>query len=80
MQLFKSEFLKLNKSDLVRGVVVAALATLLGMLQQGLTAHGLDVIHYDWSSILSLSTQAGLAYLFKNLISDPQGKVLGKIG
>lgn len=80
METIKSELLRLNLDDLAKGAVVAALAALLSMTQQGLTAHGFDLASYDWKLILDLSLQAGVAYILKNFLSDSQGKVLGKIG
>lgn len=35
-------------------MVVAALAAFLGIMQQGLTAHGLDFGAYDWAGILQV--------------------------
>ena len=70
---------RLNMQDLVRGVVVAVVAVILGGLQQSLTTHGLDFASYDWGSMLNMALVAGGAYLSKNLLSDSDGKVLGKI-
>ena len=75
-----SGFLKLNLKDVSKGLVVAVLVVVLGALQQALTSHGLDVALYDWNAILDVAWKAAIAYLGKNLLSDSEGKVLGKIG
>ena len=74
-----SSMFRLNRQDLVRGVVVAVGAVILGGLQQRLTTHGLDFASYDWGSMLNMALVGGGAYLSKNLLSDSDGKVLGKI-
>lgn len=75
-----SKFLKLNASDWVKGLVIAVLVVVFGAVQQSLTVHGLDVLNYDWASILDLAAKAAGAYLLKNFLSTSDGKVLGRIG
>ena len=75
-----SAFLRLDLKDLSKGLVVAVLVVVLGALQQALTSHGLDLTAYDWNAILDVAWKAAAAYLGKNLLSDSEGKVLGKIG
>lgn len=75
-----SSFLKLNLKDAGKGLVVAVLVVFLGAIQQALNGHGLDIFAYDWAGILDVSWKAAFAYLSKNLLSDSDGKVLGKIG
>lgn len=75
-----SKFLRLNLKDLSKGLVVAVLAVVLGSIQQMVTAHGLDFASYDWVSILDVAWKATGIYLAKNLLSDQDGKVFGKIG
>ena len=59
---------------------MAVLVVLLGALQDGLTDHGLEIAQYDWQGILDIAWKAAAAYLSKNLLSDENGRVLGKIG
>ena len=66
--------------DLVRGLVVAVLVVVLGALQAALTQNGLDVQSYDWNTILDVAWKAAVAYLGKNLLSDENGRVLGRLG
>lgn len=74
-----SSLFKLNVQDLVKGLIVAVAAVVLGALQQMVTAHGLDFASYDWNSILNVAITAGGAYLTKNLFSS-EGKLFGRIG
>lgn len=71
--------LRLNLSDLGKGLIVAVLVAFLGAVQSALTGHGLDIASYDWNAILDISWKAAAAYLGKNLLSDSQGKFLGKV-
>lgn len=74
-----SNMFSLNFSDVAKGAVVAVLVAVLGAIEQGLTAHGLDFMAYDWASILNLAVTAGIGYLGKNFLSS-NGKFVGKIG
>lgn len=74
-----SNLLKLNVRDLLKGLVVAVLAVVLGAVQQMVVAHGFDFGAYDWNSIVNVAITAGGAYLMKNLFTDSTGKVLGAI-
>lgn len=75
-----SNFLKLNLNDVVRGAVVAVIVVVLGAVQESFSKHGLDVTAFDWVGILDVAWKAAVAYLGKNLVSDSDGKVLGRIG
>ena len=75
-----SAFLKLNLSDLSKGLVVAILAAVLGVFQQAVQTHGIEFNAYDWVGVLDVAWKVAVAYLSKNLISDENGKVFGKIG
>ena len=67
-----SDFLKLNLKDLIKGVIVAALTTVLtivlGTLEQG-------SLTFDWKAIGLAALTAGLAYLTKNLFTNSDGKI-----
>lgn len=75
-----SNFLRLNLKDVVRGLVVAVLVVVLGAVQQALQDKGLDFASYDWPAIFDVAWKAAVAYLGKNFLSTPDGKVLGRIG
>lgn len=72
-----SKLLSLDKNDLVKGCLVAALTVLLGCTQQALTAHGFHLSQYAWGTIFSTAGKAGAAYLIKNFLTDSSGQPLG---
>ena len=72
-----SEFLRLNLSDLTKGLIVAVLAAVVTSLGNALNMPGFDFASFDWSTLLSVGLTAGLAYLSKNLLSDKAGKFGG---
>ena len=74
-----SSFLKLGKSDFIKGGAVVVLGVILGAFQEGLGTHGLDFASYDWTGILDLAWKAAAIYLSKNLLTTENGKILGKI-
>lgn len=75
-----SNLFKLNMQDLMKGLVVAVIAVVLGAVQQMVTAHGMDFAAYDWNSIVTIAGTAAISYLGKNLFSDSSGAVLGRFG
>lgn len=72
-----SKLLSLDKNDLVKGCLIAALTVLLGCTQQALTVHGFHFIEYDWGTIFSTAGKAAGAYLIKNFLTDSSGQTLG---
>lgn len=74
-----SGMFNLNLKDLAKGLIVAVFAAILGGLQQLIIAHGFDFANYDWNLIIGLAGTAFTSYLGKNLLTDQNGKVLGKI-
>lgn len=75
-----SQLFKLNAKDFVRGAVVAVFAAVLSQLAGALNLPGFDFVTFDWASLLSVAGTAFVSYLTKNLLSDSNGAVLGKIG
>jgi len=69
-----SKFLKLGKSDFVKGLIVTALGAALGVITPAVTAGTLLNI-----AVLQGAGQAGLvaglAYLTKNLFTNSQGDI-----
>jgi hypothetical protein len=70
----KSEFMTLRKNDFVKGLVVAAVAGALGVIQPAITAGTLLSM-----AVLQGAGQAaaagGIAYLAKNLFTNSQGQM-----
>ena len=78
--MINSALFRLNCSDFSKGLAIAVLGAILGILQQGLQLHGFDFPAYDWAGIFDLAWKVAVVYLSKNLLSDSDGKVLGHIG
>lgn len=74
-----SDLFKLNTHDFVKGAVVAVLAAVFTYLASAMNAPGFDLATLDWQYLLKVAVTTFFAYSGKNLISDSQGKVLGKI-
>ena len=72
-----SKLFSLNVRDLTKGVVVAVIAVVLGAFQQAFSTNGLDFAAFDWASILNVAVTTAVAYLAKNFITSPDGKVGG---
>ncbi len=72
-----SAFFKLDKNDLIKGLYVAVIVGVLGVLQQLTQDHGLDFASYDWMGIADVAWKSAVAYLGKNLLTDSSGMPLG---
>ena len=70
-----SAFMKLNLRDVAKGLFISVVVVVLASLQEGVTAHGVEFAAYDWAGIFDLAWKAGVAYLFKNFITDTDGKL-----
>jgi hypothetical protein len=75
-----SGFFRLGWADLARGLVLAALTSILTSAQQAISAGNVDPSTWSWKTIGGVTLAAVVAYLLKNLVSDQDGKVLGRIG
>lgn len=73
-----SGFLKLNKNDFIKGLVVAVLSAVLTLVLKLLDANGLMVTSADLQTIGTVALTAAVSYLIKNLGTDDQGKLGGK--
>lgn len=65
---------RLTWEDLAKGLIVSVLATILKAVEEAIRAGS-----FDWRTIAGSGLVAGLAYLGKQLLTDNQGQVLGKI-
>ena len=74
-----SAFLKLNKSDFYKSLVVVVLASILPVINESVQSGSFDIFSYDWVWIGKLAINAAGAYLLKNLLTAENGKVLGRI-
>lgn len=73
----KSNFLRLNTSDLVKGFVVAFLSASLTGIVNILDAGTLPLLS-DLKQAGIVGLTAGLSYLLKNLLTNSQDEILKK--
>ena len=74
-----SPFLRLNYTDLSRGIAISVLAAVLTYFSGVLSSPTFSFTAIDWNEIIKLATITGISYLVKNVLSDESGKLLGKI-
>jgi hypothetical protein len=70
-----SAFGKLNKNDIVKGVIVAILTALVASLYNGLETGGLSLTWLYFKPIVLSSLGAGLGYLLKNVLTNSNGQI-----
>ncbi len=70
-----STILKLNVQDLVKGLIVTVLTSVLTIAYNTVSAGSLT---FDWKAIGLTALTSGLAYLMKNLLTNSEGEFLGK--
>lgn len=78
-----SGMFKLNFKDFARGVITAVGAALLMTLYNIFNQEGFDVLSVDWGIVgnqaMNAAVAAFMGYLFKNGLSDTDGKFLGSV-
>lgn len=78
-----SALLRLNGRDVLKGGVSAVFAAVFIALYNVVSTPDFDLFSVDWVRVLKLATNAAVSafigYLGKNLLTDSQGLVLGKI-
>lgn len=77
-----SPLFKLNGRDLLKGAVVAVVSAILaalGVLVNCVSACAPLISEANGKYILGVAFTAFISYLAKNLATDDQGKVLGKL-
>lgn len=70
-----STLLNLNVQDLVKGLIVTMLTSVLTIAYNTVSAGSLT---FDWKAIGLTALTSGLAYLMKNLLTNSEGEFLGK--
>lgn len=73
-----SDFLRLNKGDFTRGLVVAVLAAVFTQLAAALNAPGFELTSFDWAETLKIAFASAVGYISKNLLTDADGRILGR--
>lgn len=72
-----SNLFKLDSKDLLRGLILASLTAVLGLVYQLLQNQGFSLSLEDLSNVLKIAITSGLGYLLKNLATDDGGKLMG---
>jgi len=70
---------KWTKSDFARGLIVVVLSAVLTILLEMIKNAGLVLDVQDWQQVLTIAITSGLGYLIKNLATNKEGKLLGKM-
>lgn len=70
-----SKFFALNGRDLVKGVIVAVLASVVTALAAYLESGSLPNVE-QWKSIGMMALAAGLSYFLKNFLTNSEDKFL----
>ena len=71
-----SVLFKLNSGDFIKGLITAVLTAVVPVLIEALK-NGADLYAYDWMFVGKLALASGVGYIFKNFLTDKDGKVLG---
>lgn len=69
-----SGLFRLGLKDLLKGLVVTVLSVVLGTVLESLRAGQID-----WRNIGVIALSAGLGYVLKQLATDENGKLMGKL-
>jgi len=67
-----SKLWNLKISDFWKGLIVAIIGSVLGMIYKTVDAGSLD---FDWKFIIKAGVLAGLSYLIKNLATNSKGEL-----
>jgi len=73
----KSELFKLVKSDFLKGLAMVVVVSILTVIYTALPKVGLAGI--DWGMVLQTGLTAGIGYIIKQLGTDENDKLGGKI-
>ena len=74
-----SDLLKLDSKDFIRGLVVAVLTAVLTWLLDAMNVATFNFADLSLYEAVRIGVVAGVAYLIKNLATDTEGKLMGKI-
>lgn len=69
-----SSLFRLNLQDLLKGLVVTVLSAVIGTVLEALRAGQID-----WRNVALIAITTGLSYILKQLATDSDGKILGKL-
>lgn len=69
-----SGLFRLNLQDLLKGLVVTVLSVVLGTVLESLKTGNIN-----WQNVGIIALSAGLGYVIKQLATDENDKLLGKL-
>lgn len=70
-----SKFLRLNRRDFIRGLIVTVICTLITGIYQ-VIASGFEFNWITFKPVLIAAIGAGISYLTKNLLTNSEGKFM----
>ena len=70
-----STFLNINLNDLVKGLILAVLTSVLTIVYSTVEAGSLA---FDWKLITTTALTSALGYLLKNLLTNSEGQTFKK--
>lgn len=70
-----SNFLALNWKDFGKGLILAVLTAVLGLVYTLLKDKGFDLSNADFQEILKVAIIAFLGYITKNFLSNNEGQL-----
>lgn len=74
-----SGLFRLNKADFLKGLVVSIIVAILLFLKDALSAGGIQFTLETLRNIGNIALTAGIGYILKNLFTDEEGKLGGKL-
>jgi len=74
-----SKIWKLGQNDFVKGLVLAVIVAILTTLLQLINKNGLAITVAEWQLVATAAITSGLGYLLKNLATDENNKLGGKL-
>ena len=80
METIRSGFMRLSKSDIIKGFVMAFATPILVYLADIIGVPGFTFDTLDIGLLIKIGLASGFTYLIKNLLTDSKGKVLGRWG
>ena len=80
METIRSSFMRLSKSDIIKGFVMAFATPILVYLADIIGVPGFTFAALDVGMLVKIGLASGLSYLIKNWLTDSKGKILGRWG
>jgi uncharacterized membrane protein YvlD (DUF360 family) len=75
----QSNFLRLGLKDIGKGLVVSVLTAVVLYIQAQVADPNFSFATVNWAVFGQIALSAGVGYLVKNVFSDSEGRLLGKL-